>query len=123
MPAATEKSDPGKDIFLKYKCNSCHSMQAQGIEVKKSDDKEADAEDAEADSAAAQKDPPDLSGVGLERKADWISKYLKKQETIDGVKHRKKFRGKSDEMKTLSAWLESQKTKPAAPAMKESGTK
>lgn len=115
IPAATEKADPGKDIFLKYKCNSCHGMQAQGIAVKKSDEKE---EPEEAGEEAEEKDPPDLSGVGLKHKADWMTKYLKKQEAIDGDKHRKKFRGKADEMKALTVWLEAQKTKVEASAKK-----
>ena len=93
--SAADKSVPGKDVFLKYNCNSCHSIQAQAIEVKKGQAEEEDEEAASKDEE--KKKPPDLSGVGLERKAEWITKYLKKLETIDGDKHRKKFRGKDND--------------------------
>ena len=53
-----------------------------------------------------------LSGVGLERKADWIAKFLMKTETIKGEKHEKKFKGPEADLKLVSAWLETLKTKP-----------
>ena len=92
----------GKQIFLTNKCNTCHTITAQKIEKKK-------AEDAEAEKEKSDKKPPDLSSVGLERKADWIGKFLMKTETIKGDKHPRKFRGTEAELKTLSTWLETQK--------------
>ena len=100
-PAATPAPD-GKQIFLTNKCNTCHTIQAIGIEKKKSED----AEDAKEKS---EKKPPDLSSVGLERKADWIGKFMMKTETIKGDKHPRKFRGTEAELKTLATWLEGQK--------------
>ena len=96
----------GKAVFLENHCNSCHTIKAAGIEKKKAATSEATAE------KKSDKKPPDLSSVGLERKADWISKFLLKQETIKGDKHEKKFKGPEADLKLVSAWLESQKAKP-----------
>lgn len=89
----------GKTIFLENKCNTCHTLAALKIERKgepeeKSDDKLK---------------PPDLSSVGLERKADWMARFLMKKETLDGEKHKKLFKGSEADLKMLTAWLETQK--------------
>jgi mono/diheme cytochrome c family protein len=93
----------GKALFTSNKCNTCHTLTAAGIEKKKA---EASAEDAKEKS---DKKAPDLSSVGLERKADWIGKFLMKTETIKGDKHPRKFRGTDAELKTMATWLEAQK--------------
>ena len=92
----------GKDVFLKYRCNSCHTIKAQGVE------KKAAAEEA-GEKSDSDKQPPDLSDVGKKVKADWIAKFLLKQEKLDGELHRKKFRGTDAELKTVATWLEAQK--------------
>ena len=51
--------------------------------------------------------PPDLSTVGSERTADWISKWITKQETLNGKKHSVEFKGKPEDLKTLSEWVAS----------------
>jgi mono/diheme cytochrome c family protein len=105
-PTAADGVRDGKAVFIENRCNSCHTVKAAGIEKKKA------AEPAEAKSSS-KKTPPDLSGVGLERKADWIAKFLMKEETIKGDKHEKRFKGPEADLKLVSAWLETQKTKPA----------
>lgn len=106
---AQEKKADGKDLFLAAKCNTCHSVTAAGIDKKKPTEAEA-AEAAKAEKADKdEKKPPDLSSVGLDKKADWIAKFLTKKETLDGEKHKKLYKGTDEELKTLSAWLESQK--------------
>ena len=103
---AEKKAPDGKDLFLAAKCNTCHSVTAAGIEKKKPTAEEtAEAKSADKD----EKKPPDLSSVGLEKKADWIAKFLTKKETLDGEKHKKLYKGTDEELKTLSAWLEAQK--------------
>jgi len=97
--ADDDRALTAKDIFLANKCNLCHGVSAVGIEKKKSTS--GDAESA--------KKAPDLSSVGLDKKADWIAKFLLKKETLDGEKHKKLFKGSDAELKTLSMWLESQK--------------
>lgn len=105
------KAPNGKPVFSKYKCNSCHTIEAQAI-VKKADP----AEKAEE----AGRKPPDLSGVGVKRKAAWIEGYLVKKEMIETRKHMKKFRGTDAELKTLAGWLESLKDEKAAAKMEQS---
>jgi mono/diheme cytochrome c family protein len=81
----------GKSIFVSNKCANCHSITGQGIE--RSGKPEGDEK------------PSDLSTVGKKRTADWMAKWLMKEETLDGKKHMKKFKGSDDELKTLTAWL------------------
>jgi cbb3-type cytochrome oxidase cytochrome c subunit len=120
--AAPAKEAPGKAIYLKYSCNSCHTMAAQSIEKKASSSegeaaatKEAAASKEEGEeSSSSKKKAPDLSAVGTEREAEWIVKYLQKLETIKEKKHMKKFKGTSEELTQLAAWLAEQKDVEAA---------
>ena len=95
------KVPAGQQVFLKYKCNSCHTLEAAKV-VKVEDEDEA------KDSSTKRK-PPDLSGVGKKHPAAWMEKYLTKKEMIDGERHSKKFRGTEEELKTVTAWLETYK--------------
>ncbi|MBX7151088.1 cytochrome c [bacterium] len=87
----TQTKDDGKTIFLATKCQLCHSIQSDGIE------------------RSGKKEYSDLSKIGAKRTADWIMKYLKKQETIDGVKHMKVLTNNDTEIETLAKWLASHK--------------
>jgi mono/diheme cytochrome c family protein len=98
----TAKDEPGKKIFLDNKCNICHSIQAAGIAKK----------GPAMTSTPGKNAPPDLSGVGAERSADWITKFLKKEVDLNGKKHSKLWTGKPEDLTTLAKWLESLKTKP-----------
>ena len=100
-PAARD----GKAVFLENKCNTCHTIQSAGVEKKKATTAE------EGEEKKSDKKPPDLSGVGLERKPEWIAAYLMKTESIKGEKHGRKFRGPEADLKLVSAWLSSLKTK------------
>jgi cytochrome c1 len=88
--------DPGKTIFLANKCNTCHSMKSDAIE--------------KTSKAKMKKEPPDLSTIGDQKTADWIVKYLKKQEMLDNAKHVKAWTGKEEDLQTLAKWLESHKS-------------
>jgi len=105
--AQEQKKADGKDLFLAAKCNTCHSITAAGIDKKKPTEAEA-AEAAKTADKDAKK-PPDLSSVGLDKKADWIAKFITKKETLDGEKHKKLYKGTDEELNTLSTWLGSQK--------------
>lgn len=109
-PAAAAKGPDGLPIFTRSKCSSCHSIKSQGVVSKRS-------EAAEPQNAARRK-PPDLSNVGAEREAKWIAAYLTKQESIEGRKHMKLFRGTEAELATLSSWLGGLKAESAAPGKK-----
>lgn len=105
MAADAAKAPNGKPVFTKYKCNSCHTIEAQAITKK--------ADPADKTEATGRK-PPDLSGVGVKRNAAWIEAYLLKTEMIDTRKHTKKFRGTAPELKTVAGWLASMKDEKAA---------
>lgn len=92
-----EKENPGKKIFKDNKCQSCHSIEAVGIKRK------------------PNQKPPDLSQVGSEKKADFIAAYLKKKESLNGVKHAISFKGSDEELETLVTWLESLKGEDKKP--------
>jgi mono/diheme cytochrome c family protein len=95
----------GKEIFLKSNCASCHTVMALDIGKTEADSDQVAVEEGDIV-------PPDLSVVGLTYKADWIEKFLLKQEKIDGRKHKKRFTGSKEDLKTLSAWLESLQHEP-----------
>ena len=89
--AFAQTSEPaGKTIFLATKCNTCHSLEAASIKK-----------------TVATSKAPDLSTVGSERTAEWISKWITKQETLNGKKHSVEFKGKPEDLKTLSEWVAS----------------
>lgn len=102
--AEDPKGSKGQAIFLKYRCKSCHSIKALGIEKKT----EAAGEEA-GQTATLKRKPPDLSGIGTQHDAAWFAKWLQKKETVEGRKHIKMFRGSEAELKELTGWLASLK--------------
>jgi len=86
--AAAPPSPDGKAVFAAQKCALCHSVQSAGIErtMKTSKGK-------------------DLSTVGSERDAAWLTKWLKKQEMLEGKPHQKAFTGTDPELTALVSWL------------------
>jgi cbb3-type cytochrome oxidase cytochrome c subunit len=80
--------DAGKKLFVDNKCNSCHSVDSQGI----------------AKTMAGSK-APDLSKVGANHDAAWFSKYLNKEVDVDGKKHVKGWTGSKEDLEALSNWL------------------
>ena len=88
--------DAGQKLFDDNGCNKCHSVSSKGIKATK----------------PPKEGEVDLSGVGLEHDAKWISGYLLKKEEKDGKKHKKKFTGEDAELEALSKWLASLKDKP-----------
>lgn len=95
LSTLTANSD-GKSIFKTNKCDKCHSIESQGIELV---------------GKPPGKLPPDLSSVGLKHKAGWIKDWLLKDEELNGKKHLKKWTGSDDDLSTISTWLAAQKKK------------
>ncbi|MGA2296642.1 MAG: c-type cytochrome [FCB group bacterium] len=87
-------SKDGKTIFTDAKCSSCHSIVNENIITKK------------------KGNAPDLSDIGIKLKADFIKKYLLKEEKINDKKHLIAFKGESAELDTLANWLANLKTPP-----------
>lgn len=87
-----QMEDQAKAIFLKYKCEKCHSVQAEGI-----------GKTLIRDLSSAGKD-----STGKNIPPEFIAKWLKREVKINGKTHmRKKFEGKPQELDTLSIWLSS----------------
>jgi len=91
-PAYAEDADAGQEIFLAQKCNTCHGVEAVGIEAKIKSEKMMG---------------PDLTKVATERDAEWLAQYLKKEVDLDGKKHSKAFTGSDEELQALIDWFES----------------
>jgi cytochrome c len=120
---AEAKIPAGQKLFLDNGCNSCHSMKGQGIEKKKS----ATATEATASTPAASPSKiPDLSAVGLEHDQAWMTKFLLKTEVLHtpagDKKHMKMWKGTTEDLATLTAWLAEQKNAEAA-GLKTAGDK
>jgi mono/diheme cytochrome c family protein len=87
--SSSQETEPaGKKIFLDQKCNVCHAIESQNIAKK-----------------TATSKSPDLSNLGAERSADWIAKYLTKEEKLNNKLHAKGWTGKKEDLTTLSNWL------------------
>ena len=97
-PASADDA-AGKTIFVEQRCNTCHTIKSQSVEI-------TEAEEGEVEEAVeGDPDPPDLSAIGSEHDKVWIAKYLIKKEEVEGRKHKKRFRGSTDELKTVAEWL------------------
>ena len=89
---AQDKGTDGKKVFETQKCNACHTVASAGITSKK-------------------KDAVDLSTVGSTYKADFLTKYLKKDAKIKDVVHKVALKGTDEEQASLVKWLASLKKK------------
>jgi mono/diheme cytochrome c family protein len=95
LRAQAQEAEPaGKKIFVDQKCNVCHSIDSQGIAKKGPAPKPTD-----------KNPPPDLSNLGAEKSADWIAKFLIKEEMLNNKKHPKGWTGKKEDLNALSNWL------------------
>jgi mono/diheme cytochrome c family protein len=84
----------GKELFLKAKCNTCHSVESQGIAAERGEDK-----------------APDMSNAGaLIPSAEWGKKFVLREEAKDGKKHRKPYKGTEKDLEQIIAWLMTLKT-------------
>src|SRR3989344_8692430 len=100
-PRGFENLD-GKEVFLKYKCNICHSVSTAGIEAK------------------TKTQAPDLVNVTVRHEKLWIRKYIRQNEvhvscpkvdkSRDGQKHMSKFGGTQEEEDALIEWLDRQRS-------------
>jgi len=90
--ASVGEEPAGKKVFLDSKCNTCHAIQVAKIETK------------------SKKPAPDLSAVGSKHKADFIKKYITKQEKVNDKAHPTQFKGSDDDLKKVAEWLGSLKT-------------
>jgi hypothetical protein len=102
-PAAAE--DEGKAKFLEYKCNKCHAVESQGIEVLAGDDAEEE-EDEWAEEGEEEIDPPDLSNAGADFESpDEITEWIKKKAERNGRLHKSKLRAPKKDIDAIAAWV------------------
>ncbi len=93
-------AEDGKEIFLRSKCTTCHTIESAGVTQPPG---EADEEEK----------PKDLSDVGSKHDAAWIKDWLQKKVEQNGKSHRKRFGGTPAELDVLAKWLTSlKKPKP-----------
>ena len=102
-----KSAETGKDIFLSQKCNKCHNIAAQNIaKLESEDDAMAEEDDLFGEEEEEATKPPDLSGVGKVHDGAWITQWIEKKIANDkGKKHKKRFKGTDEELKTLVTWL------------------
>lgn len=115
--AVEQDQSPGAQIYIKYKCQSCHSVQSKGIgaPAKAKAEEEDDGWDDDDDDAGS----PDLSGAGISRDSEWLHLWLRKKvSTEKGKKHMKRFKGNDEERQVLVDWLLTLKTPVAEPEKK-----
>jgi mono/diheme cytochrome c family protein len=86
-------AEGGKEAFLAAKCNTCHAVQAAGIEAKMQSEK--------------MKGPDLDSSVAKIDKAE-LNKFLKKQGQLNGQDHMKEFKGTDEDLAKIIAWLSTQ---------------
>ncbi len=90
---ASAEDAAGKKVFLANKCQTCHSIDSQGIKK-----------------TLASSKAPDLSNIGSVHKADWLVKYINKEEALKDKKHMKAWTGTKEDLQTVAKWLETLKT-------------
>ena len=79
----------GKALFVKAKCNTCHSIESQGIEAARGEDK-----------------APDMSNAAtLIPSAEWAKKFVLREEAKEGKKHRKPYKGTERDLEQIIDWL------------------
>ena len=83
----------GKKVFVDSKCGTCHAVESAKLVTK------------------SKKPAPDLSSIGTAKKADFLHKYLMKQEKIEGKAHPVAFKGSEEDLKKLTEWLGTLKAK------------
>jgi mono/diheme cytochrome c family protein len=100
--SASAKTMNGREVFLKHRCNICHSVNSLDIK-------------AVLKEKGARDEAPDLSNAAdLIPNEEWVESFLEKKETKDGKKHPMKFKGGDKQMTSLVDWLLSLKTGTAA---------
>ena len=80
----------GKAAYATNGCAQCHSVEAQDIE---------------ATISSEQMRGPDLSRIASEHDADWIVAYVKREQPIDGERHRVPYGGNDDDLQAVAEWL------------------
>lgn len=93
--AAAAKTLDGRELFVTQGCNTCHAVSTASIAAKMKGSK-----------------APDLATVTTKRETQWLSDFLRQQQTdAGGKKHPKAFTGSDEQLGALLGWLEEQRKK------------
>jgi mono/diheme cytochrome c family protein len=93
--AGVARAEEGKALFERLGCTKCHAIAAEGVARK----------------PGGKTEGPDLSGKGKTLTADWITSFLEKKVTTEeGKKHKTKFKGTADELKTIAGYIDGLET-------------
>lgn len=127
IPAAAYAQDgsvqqKGITIFVEKRCYTCHTVKAESAQVEAAKEAFAKSKGVELKESEEDKDESkggDLSNVGADRDAKWLTDFIKNpkdyfKDTPDckklaKKKDRKKFKGTDAEFQDLLAWLETLK--------------
>ena len=127
IPAAAYAQDgsvqqKGIALFVEKRCYTCHTVKAESAQVEAAKEAFAKSKGVEIKESEEDKDESkggDLSNVGADRDAKWLTDFIKNpmdyfKDTPDckklaKKKERKKFKGTDAEFQDLLAWLESLK--------------
>lgn len=81
-----------KTIFLREKCNVCHSIPSEGIKATVKSEKMLG---------------PELPTAEKREDTEILLDYLRQKAELDGEKHKKGFKGSDEELGALVQWIES----------------
>lgn len=127
IPAAAYAQDgsvqeKGIAVFVEKRCYTCHTVKAEAAQVEAAKAAFAKSKGVELKESEEDKDESkggDLSNVGADRDAKWLTDFIKNpkdffKDTPDckklaKKKDRKKFKGTDAEFQDLLSWLETLK--------------
>lgn len=111
--------EKGIAVFVEKRCYTCHTVKAEAAQVEAAKAAFAKSKGVDLKESEEDKDESkggDLSNVGADRDAKWLTEFLKNpkdyfKDTPDckklaKKKDRKKFKGTDAEFQDLLAWLE-----------------
>lgn len=90
LAASAATADQGVDQFKALKCSMCHPMASH---------------DVEATIKKVEMQGPDLSTIGDEHDAAWLKKWLLQEVELEGKKHKSKWKGSTEDLEAISAWM------------------
>ena len=83
----------GKRLFVNYNCNLCHSALSGGVKA------------VTREKETPERKVVDVSGMATKHKADWLKRYLQKDEKLGDRKHPSRLKGSDAEIDVLLKWL------------------
>jgi cytochrome c553 len=88
---AQVKEHPGQKVFMDAKCQTCHTVESHNITSK-------------------SKKAVDLSNVGAIYRANFLEKFLMKQEKINDKVHPQVFKGSNEDLNLMAEFLQTLNT-------------